>query len=72
VLGATTTCARVAEALRAGGFAEAGEIALHLWWPGQQGLPEPMLIGSNTRDTALNPYPERWWGDPEGAGPPGG
>jgi len=63
-IGAATTCAAVAAALGAHGFAEAGALPIHVWPPARGDLPGPLLLGSNTRDTALHPFPKRWWGDP--------
>lgn len=64
LLGATTTCPVVERALLRNRFRPAGAIPIHVWTPDRPGLPTPMLLGSNTRDTPLNPYVTHWWGDP--------
>jgi hypothetical protein len=64
VLGATTTCAVRNQALDRNGFGSPGELAVHAWLRGGPGLPGPHQFGSNTRDTPINPFPSRWWGDP--------
>jgi hypothetical protein len=63
-IGASTSCPAVAAALRAHRFADAGPLPIHVWPPARADLPGPLLLGSNTRDTAIHPLPERWWGDP--------
>lgn len=59
----TTTCPAVQAALRRLRFRELPSNPIQVWWPGHEGLPEPMLIGSNTGDVPILPIPERWWGD---------
>ncbi len=59
----TATCPAVQEALRRLGFRELPSNPIQVWWPGHEGFPEPMLIGSNTGDVPILPIPERWWGD---------
>jgi hypothetical protein len=63
-LGATSTCPAVVDALARHRFRPAGEIPVHAWLRGLDGLPGPQLLGSNTRDTAINPFPTWWWGEP--------
>ena len=62
-LGASSTCPAIAGALAGNGFVHCGAIPIHLWRPGGAPLPSPMLFGSNTRDTPINPYPTHWWGE---------
>lgn len=62
-LGATSTCPAVVEALRRNRFRPGGEIPVHAWLRGRSELPGPQLLGSNTRDTPVNPFPEHWWGE---------
>jgi hypothetical protein len=64
VLGASSTCPVVCSALARNHFEPIGTNPIHVWSPNRAGMPGPLLLGSNTRDTALNPYPARWWGDP--------
>ena len=64
LVAASSTCPAICEALGRSGFVEIEPLAIHLWWPGREGLPAPLLLGSNTRDTPFNPYPPRWWGEP--------
>ena len=68
-LGASSTCPAIAAALAGNGFAGGGAIPIHLWRPGGTPLPSPMLFGSNTRDTPINPYPTHWWGETLPAAP---
>ncbi len=62
-LGASTTCPAITAALGACNFVDGGAIPIHLWRPGGAPLPSPMLFGSNTRDTPINPYATHWWGE---------
>ena len=63
VLGASSTCPVVCAALERNRFRYAGTSPVHVWIPGRAGVPTPILLGSNTRDTALSPFPAEWWGD---------
>jgi hypothetical protein len=65
VLAASSSCPNVAAAFERNHFAFAGQSPIHVWIPGRTGVPEPILLGSNTRDTALSPFPSHWWGDPQ-------
>jgi hypothetical protein len=58
---ARTTCPAVQAALRRLKFLELPSDPIQIWWPGHAGLPEPMLIGSNTGDVPILPIPEHWW-----------
>lgn len=63
-LATTTTCPVLQGALLRNRFKLLGEVPIQAWIPARAGLPGPVLLGSNTRDTPLNPYAPRWWGDP--------
>jgi hypothetical protein len=63
VLGASSTSPVVCAALERNRFRYAGTSPVHVWIPGRAGVPTPILLGSNTRDTALSPFPAEWWGD---------
>lgn len=60
---AATTCPAVQAALRRLRFLELPSSPIQVWFPGHEGLPEPMLFGENTGDVPFLPIPERWWGD---------
>jgi len=63
MVGACTPCPHLDRALRANGFLESGANPVQLWRPGQPPLAGPVLIGSNSGDTSLVPFAERWFGD---------
>jgi hypothetical protein len=64
-LAANTTCPAVGRALRRNRFFRLGTSPVHVWAPGELRLPEPLLVGGNTADAPLLPYPASWW-DAEG------
>lgn len=61
MLGACTTCPLLGEALRRNGFLPTGRNPVQLWWPGGGRFGAPVLIGSNSGDSPLVPFAERWW-----------
>ncbi|RIL04868.1 MAG: hypothetical protein DCC71_12410, partial [Proteobacteria bacterium] len=61
LLGACTPCPLLAEALARNGFVRAGVNPIQVWWPGRDVPPGPLLIGSNSGDSSLVPFAERWW-----------
>jgi hypothetical protein len=60
---ATTTCPLVEQALRRNRFLRTGTAPVQFRLGEGDALPEPLFVGSNTGDTPILHFPERWWGD---------
>lgn len=57
----SATCPIVESALRRLRFRELDADPIQLWWPGHEGLPEPVSMGANTGDSPILPIPQRWY-----------
>jgi hypothetical protein len=74
LIGASTSCPLLCEALARNGFVHTRENPVQVHWPGRKLPAGPLSIGSNSGDAALVPFAERWFPEDgeEAAGRPAG
>jgi hypothetical protein len=64
LLGGSTPCPLLGEALARNGFVQNSSNPVQLWWPGRSLPPGPLAVGANSGDSSLVPFAERWFDDP--------